>query len=172
MKIIIYSVPTINGLIAMKDEKDYSFISDNAWDSYLKALKESGVFVMGRRTYEASLRTGAFPYDCLNIVMTKQKIENKWGDKVIFTHLKPKDILHMLEKRGFTKAIVTGGILSAAFMKENLVDEIWIDVMPRVFTNGVRLFDGEYFDADLELLEVKKCADSEVQLRYKVKRKI
>lgn len=32
MKVIIYSIPTINGLIAMEDEKDYSFISDRAWD--------------------------------------------------------------------------------------------------------------------------------------------
>src|SRR3989344_9002384 len=111
MKIIIYSVPTINGLIAMEDEKDYRFISDNAWDSYLKALKEAGVFIMGRRTYEASLRTDAFPYDCLNVVMTKQKIENRWGDKVIFTHLGPEELVIMLEGKGFKKVFVTGGHL-------------------------------------------------------------
>lgn len=167
-KVIIYSIPTINGLIAKEEEIDYSFISDGDWELYLKALKEAGVFVMGRRTYEVCLRTGAFPYDCLNVVMTRQKIENKWGDKVIFTDLKPKEVLSMLEKKGFSKVIVSGGHLSASFMKEKLVDEIWIDVMPRVFTKGVRLFEGDDFDADLELLEVKKSAKNEVQLRYKV----
>ena len=123
---------------------------------------------IGRGTYEVSLRTGAFPYDCFNIVMTKKKIENQWGDKVLFTDLEPKNVLNMLEKKGYGKVIVTGGHLSASFMKEKLVDEIWIDVMPRVFTNGVRLFDGKYFDAKLKLLEVKKSAENEVQLRYKV----
>lgn len=53
-------------------------------------------------------------------------------------------------------------------MKEKLVDEIWIDIMPRIFTTGVKLFDGDYFDADLKLLKIKKFAENEVQLRYKV----
>lgn len=168
MKVIIYSIPTINGLIAMEDEKDYSFISDKSWEFYLKEIKKAGVFIIGRRTYQVSLKTGAFPYDCLNVVMTKQKIENKWGDKVIFTDLKPKEVLRMLEKKGFGKVIVTGGHLSASFMKEKLVDEIWIDLMPRAFTNGIRLFDGEYFDAYLKLLKAKRFAENEVQLRYEV----
>lgn len=172
MKVIIYFIQTLNGLIAMEGENDYSFISDNAWDFYLKTLKEIGVFIIGRRTYEVSLKTGAFPYNCLNVVMTNKKyaseIENKWGDKVIFTDLKPREVLHMIEKKGFNKVIVTGGRLSTNFMKEKLVDEIWIDLMPRVFTYGVRLFDGDYFDTDLKLLEVKKSAEDEVQLRYKV----
>ncbi|MBI4162418.1 MAG: dihydrofolate reductase family protein [Candidatus Aenigmarchaeota archaeon] len=170
MKVIIYSVPTINGLIAMKDEKDYSFISDESWDSYIQSLKKTGVFVMGRRTFEASLRTGAFPYDCLNVIMTKQKIENKWGDKVIFTDSTPKETLLMLENKGFSEVIVTGGHLSSSFMKEGLVDEIWVDLMPRVFTSGIKLFDGVYFDANLKLLEVKRFAENEVRLKYRVVR--
>ncbi len=168
MRVIVYSIPTVNGLIAMQDEKDYSFISDKSWESYLKEIKSAGVFIMGRRTYEVSLRTGAFPYDCLNVVMTKQEIENKWGDKVIFTDLKPKYVLDMLKEKGFNEVMVTGGHLSASFMKAKLVDEIWIDLMPRVFTNGIKLFDGEYFDANLKLLEVKKFGENEIQLRYKV----
>lgn len=154
----------------MKDEKDYSFISDESWDSYIQSLKKTGVFVMGRRTFEASLRTGAFPYDCLNVIMTKQKIENKWGDKVIFTDSTPKETLLMLENKGFSEVIVTGGHLSSSFMKEGLVDEIWVDLMPRVFTSGIKLFDGVYFDANLKLLEVKRFAENEVRLKYRVVR--
>ncbi len=167
MKVIIYSVPTVNGFIAKEDELDYSFISDNDWKLYLDILKQAGVFVMGRRTYEVSLRTSAFPYDCFNVVMTSQKIKNKWGDKVLFTDKSPAEVLSVLEKKGFTKVIVTGGHLSASFMKENLVDEIWIDLMPRAFGKGRPLFDGANFDAELQLIKIKKVAD-EVQLRYKV----
>lgn len=53
-KVINYSIPTVNGLIAKEDESDYSFISDRAWGIYLKTLKEIGVLIMGRRTYEIS----------------------------------------------------------------------------------------------------------------------
>ncbi len=166
MKVIAYFIPTVNGLIAREDEKDYSFISDDSWDKYLKALKDAGVFVMGKRTYEASLRTGAFPYPCLNVVMTRQKTENKWGDNVVFTDLGPKEVLQMLENKGLNTVIITGGLLCASFMKENLVDEIWVNLMPKVFTDGIKLFDGN-FDANLKLLEVKKSGD-EVELKYRV----
>lgn len=57
----------------MENESDYSFISDKAWKRYLKTLKKAGVFIMGRRTYEVSLKTGTFPYDCVNVVMTKKR---------------------------------------------------------------------------------------------------
>lgn len=167
-KVIIYSAPTINGLIAREDETDYSFISDEAWEIYLKTLREIGVFIIGRRTYEISLKTGAFPYDCLNVVMTKHKIKNKWKGNVIFSDSTPRELLRFLKKKGFKKVIVTGGHLSASFMKEKLIDEIWIDLMPRVFTNGINLFEGDNFDADLKLLKVKRFSDNAVQLRYKV----
>src|SRR3989344_202344 len=168
MKVIIYSVPTINGLIAKKDESDYSFISNKAWEFYLKTLKEVRVFIMGRRTYEISLKTGAFPYDCLNVVMTRTRFSNNWGERVIFTDQNPKKLLQFLEKKGFKKVIVTCGHLSASFMKEKLVDEIWIDLMPRLFTNGINLFEGENFEAKLKLLKVQKFSSDIVHLRYAV----
>jgi hypothetical protein len=40
--------------------------------------------------------------------------------------------------------------------------------MPQVFTEGVKLFEGGYFNSNLKLLEVKKFGEDEVQLRYKV----
>ncbi|MBI4214864.1 dihydrofolate reductase family protein [archaeon] len=169
MKVIVYSIPTVNGLIAKEGEQDYSFISEDDWALYLRALKEAGAFVMGRHTYEVSLRTGAFPYpNCLNVVMTRQKTENKWGAKAMFTGESPKDVLSLLKKRGFEKVIVTGGKLSASFLKEKLVDEVWIDIMPRAFAKGTKLFDGESFDVDLKLLDVKRSSANEVQLRYMV----
>lgn len=170
MTVIIYSIPTLNGLIARSTEKDYNFISDADWSLYMGELKKAGVFVMGRRTFEASKRTGAFPYDCLNVVMTSKKIANDWGDNVIFTSESPKSVLAMLQHKGFNQIILTGGILSATFMKEKLVDEIWVDIMPRVFTDGIPLFAGEAFDAELELIEIKRPHPNEVQLRYKVKK--
>ena len=168
MKVIAYFIPTLNGFIAWGDEKDYGFISDADWGLYTAELKKTGVYVMGRRTFAACARTGAFPFDCLNVVMTSQKIENQWGEKAIFTSESPKAVLVMLEKKGFETTIVTGGALSASFLKEKLVDEIWIDVMPRVFTNGIPLIGGDQLDVQLELMDVKRPVKNEIQLRYKV----
>lgn len=168
MKVVIYAVPTLNGMIAKSNETDYSFISDKSWALYLKELKTSGVFVMGRRTYEASLRSGAFPYDCLNVVMTKKHIVNKWGNNVIFTDLSPNETLDMLKKKGFETVIVTGGHLNTSFIKAGLVDEIWVHLMPKIFSGGINLFEGIDFEAKLKLLDVKNTGDGEVLLKYSV----
>lgn len=170
MKVIVYSVPTVNSVIAMEDESNYDFISESAWKQYLKAVKDAKAYVMGGRTYEKSLESGAFPYDCLNVVMTHKKVENKWGDRVMFTSKSPMEIVEMLREKGFEKVIITGGHVCSSFMKDKLVDEIWIDLMPRVFGKGKRLFSDEDFDAELKLIKVAKSGDNEIQLRYKVVR--
>lgn len=53
-------------------------------------------------------------------------------------------------------------------MKQNLVDEVWIDLMPGLFTNGINLFEGGDFEAELKLLNVQKFSEDIVQLRYSV----
>ena len=169
MKVTIYSIPSANGLIAPTKEDDYGFITDQAWALYLKTLKKAGVFVMGRKTYEVSLRTGAFPYDCFNVVMTKQKFENKWADKVIFSAQNPKQLLDSLSKKGFKQVIVTGGHLSSSFMKDKLVNELWLHLMPTVFANGINVFEGESFTANLKLFDLIQSANDEVLIKYKVR---
>lgn len=77
-------------------------------------------------------------------------------------------MLETLEKRGFSEVIVTGGHLSASFIREKLVDEIWFNIMPRVFTNGTNLFEGKCGDTKLKLLECQKSTASEVFLKYKL----
>ena len=125
MKVILYMGITANGVIAKEDD-DTSFISDVEWESFKEMSKRTGNFIMGGRTYEVSAASNDFPYpDCLNIVMTKRPIENKWGDNVVITNKYPKEVLQLLEEKGFEIAFVGGGgKLNASFMKENLIDEI------------------------------------------------
>ena len=76
-----------------------------------------------------------------------------------------------MKGKGFTSALVGGGgKLNASFMKENLVDEIYLDVEPVVLGKGVKLFDDGEFEKSLELLVIKKISKDEIQLHYKVKK--
>jgi len=160
---------TANGFIA-KEDSDTSFVSDFEWDSFEKMSKMAGNYIMGRKTFEVSLADGAFPYpDRLNIVMTSQKIENKWGNKVIFTDISPKEVLEVLAKKGFKTAFIGGGgELNASFMKESLVDEIYLDIEPVIFGKGIKLFAESDLETRLELLETKMLSKNLIQLHYKV----
>jgi len=169
MKVILYMAMTVNGYIAR--ENDETPWSDIEWESFTEMIKKVGNYVMGRRTYETSLKAGVFPYPCLSIVMTKEPIENKWGDQVIFTDKSPQDVLKLLGEKGFDTAFVGGGgQINASFMKENLVDEIYLDIEPLVFGKGIKLFADADFEAKLELIGTQQLSENEIQLHYRVKK--
>lgn len=103
--------------------------------------------------------------------MTHKPLENKWGDKVIFTDKSPKEVLKMLEEKGFDTAFLAGGgHINSAFIKDGLIDEIYLDVEPIVFGKGIKLFADSDFEYQLEFLEVNKLNKNTVQLHFKVKK--
>ena len=170
MKVIMVMAVTPNGYIAREND-DTSWVTKEDWKRFKDISKKIGCVIIGRRTYEAVIAESQFPLPGrLNVVVTHEKIENKWGeDKVIFTGKSPKDILEMLKKKGFKKACVAGGgINNANFMKQGLIDEILVDVEPTIFGKGIKLFADADFDLKLKLLKVKKLSKNELQLHYKV----
>lgn len=168
MKVTIYMAATPNGLIAKADDST-GFVSDFEWQGFMKRVYDAGNCIMGRRTFEIMLKDGKFPLSGLNIVLTKRKMKNRWGDKVVFTNKPPKAVLKMITEKGYEEALVCGGAhLNASFMKLGLVDEIVLDIEPHLFTKGIRIFEGKDFNAKLKLLEARQVSPNEVTLRYKV----
>ena len=74
-----------------------------------------------------------------------------------------------MELKGLKQVIVAGGgILNASFLSKNLIDEIYFDIEPNLFTNGINLFEGGDFDLKLKLLGTKMLSENEIQLHYKI----
>ena len=130
----------------------------------------NGLRKKSRNTYLAALKSGYFPFpDALNIVVSHQKIENRWGEKVLITNKAPKEIIEILEQKGFTTAFLAGGgQLNTSFVKENLINEIYLDVEPLIIGQGIKIFAEADFELELELFETKKLNPNTVQLHYKV----
>lgn len=76
----------------------------------------------------------------------------------------------MIAEKGFNEAVITGGKLCSSFIKENLIDEVWIDLMPKILSDGIKLFEGEELDIALDLVELKRHNDNEILLKYKVRK--
>ena len=159
---------TANGYIA-KEDNTTSWVSETEWEGYKKMMKEVGNAIIGRKTFDVALREGDFPFEgCLNVVVTSKRIENKWGNDVVFVK-SPQEALAMLADKGFASALVCGGgVLNADFMKENLIDEIYLDVEPIILGKGIKLFADVDFETKLELIGIKNLSENEVQLHYKV----
>lgn len=172
MKVILYMAITINGLIAKEDD-DTSWVTEIEWASFSSAIKKNGNMIIGRRTYKVMLQNDEFNRSNLNevktVVLAKGISLRVHNPKFISVATSPREAVDILHKQGFETIMVCGGgRLNASFMRENLIDEIYLDIEPVIFGRGIKLFSDEVFEINLELLEVKNLSANEMQLHYKV----
>ncbi len=160
---------SVNGYIAKVDGNS-EWTSEEDLRGFYDNSKKAGNVIMGKNTYLAASKAGYFPFpDALNIVVSHESIENKWGDKVLVTEKSPKEILALLERQGFTTAFLAGGgLLNTSFAKEGLIDEIYLDIEPLVIGQGIPVFSTAGFEFALKLLETTKLNSHTVQLHYSV----
>lgn len=172
MRIILYMATTINGFIAKEDD-DTSWVTETEWVSFSSAIKMNGNMIIGRRTYEIMLQNNEFHRSNLNevktVVLSKDIPVKVHNPKFISVATSPREAVDILYKQGFETIMVCGGgKLNSSFMRENLIDEIYLDIEPIVFGKGIKLFFDADFETRLELNGVKNLSADEIQLHYKV----
>lgn len=172
MKVIQYLATSVNGHITVgSDGTDW--VTPKTIEDFGKLNLECGVVVMGKRTYE--MFGNDFPQkDCLNIVITKDaELLKKEMEGAFFTDKNPNGIIQIAEEKGFKKLFVVGGTkTNTAFLKENLIDEIWINIHPIIIGHGKYLFDEvpEISIKELELFESNPFEGGQILLKYKIKK--
>ncbi len=158
-----------NGYIA-KPDGNSEWTSKEDLNGFYENSKKAGNIVMGKNTYGEAFKHGYFPFPgALNIVLTHKPIKNKWGENVIIADKTPTEVLKMLKEKGFTAAFLAGGgFLNSSFMKNGLIDEIYLDIEPLVFGRGIKIFADADFEFELKLLEINKLNADTIQLHYQV----
>jgi len=173
MGVILYMATTINGLIA-KENDNVSWISETEWGNFSGMIKKTGNMIIGKRTYKIMLKNDEFNRSNLNeiktVVLTNDASLEIHNPQFIFIAKSPKEATNILFNQGFKIIVVCGGgELNGSFMKENLVDEIYLDIEPTAFGKGIKLFgDKTNFETKLEVIGVKNTSPNEIQIHYKV----
>jgi len=128
--------------------------------------------VLGRKTYEASLRLGA-------------KFDSKSRTIVFSRHAPPADapppsgvefvngpigpfVRRLREQPGKNIWLMGGGELIASFLDEQAIDEFVISVVPVFIGDGIPLIARRHRHVPLGLQSVERFEDGLVQLRYLV----
>lgn len=168
MKVILYMAITVNGYIAKEDD-DTDWITELEWNSYSATIRRAGCLIIGHRTYDILTKQPEYKeLGKVKIVVVSSKNFKTIAPNHL-TAKNPKAALRLLTD--FKEVVVAGGgILNSTFMKESLVDEIYLDVEPIILGKGVKLFDNSDFETRLELIETKKLSEDEIQFRYKVQK--
>lgn len=136
---------------------------------FVKITKETGVVIYGRKTYSTF---GKPLPKRLNVIMTStpEKFESEAG-LLEFTNQSPLQILENLSQRGFTQVAIAGGAaINKLFLGQNLIDEIYLTIEPKIFGSGKRLFDQLNKDITLELIDHSLLNHNSVLLHYKIVR--
>lgn len=171
MRTVLMMAVTVDGKIAKSPDHPATWTSRADKKIFIEETKKAGAIVMGETTYQT---IGKPLSGRLNIVMTYSPDKSKNIPGILeFTNTPPQKLLIELENRGFSSVIIGGGAtINGLFLKEKLIDEIWLTIEPKIFGEGLPLFKGAEVDLDLELLEVKKIDKNVIQVRYKIKKTI
>jgi len=134
----LIAAQTTDGFIAReKGETSISWTSREDKKRFVSLTKQAKVMVMGRTTWETIGK--ALPERLTIVYSHKAPSEPMPG--VEWTDIPPKNLLRRLEERGFTEvAICGGGEIYDLFLREGLVDRIYLTIEPVDFGRGICLF--------------------------------
>ncbi|MCL5100703.1 MAG: dihydrofolate reductase [Candidatus Marsarchaeota archaeon] len=166
MKIVVYVAMTVNGIIAKDGGK--RFVPYDNWKLFLKKARNVGNLIIGRKTFEAIREGGGLKRleGIRTIIVSKKGLENIGDFEIVAT---PEEAVEKIMSAGYRECLIGGGgLLNGSLLGKRLINEILLDVEPYIFDNGIKAFEGTNFDAKLELINVEKISNNEVQLHYKV----
>lgn len=166
VKVILVMAMTVDGKIGRNPLEPVDWTGREDKKEFVRITRDSGVMIMGARTFDTIKRP--LP-GRKNIVMTRDEKRISDSPDLIFTRDSPGRIIESLETEGFQTAAVIGGeIINTLFLKENLIDEIYLTLAPRLFGKGLSMFN-ESFDVRVTLMDIVKLDQSAVLLKYAVK---
>ena len=167
MKVTLYMAMSLNGYIAEENGSE-DFLSHKNWEKFCSLAKEYGNFIVGRKTYEAVKNWNeGFGFDDLKGI---QKIiisqdESYKLDEGYILATSPKDALEKL--KDMESVLVTGGsTINTAFLKENLLDEVVLNIEPVLIGKGVSLFVQDNFQKKLNFISSEE-SNGILTLHYK-----
>lgn len=170
-KVFVYIAISLDGYIA-KENDDISFLSlvDKPGEDYgySEFIKDVDTVIIGRKTYDKVLTFGIeFPHkDKKCYVITRTPRESV--DNLIFYTHSLKDLVIKLKQGNGKNIFVDGGSeIINTLLKQNLVDEFVISIIPVFLGDGIKLFRDGRPEMNLKLIESKEFETGLVQLHYR-----
>lgn len=166
MKVVLVMAMTVDGNISRKPLEPVDWTGKEDKKLFVRITSDAGVVIMGSRTFDTIRRP--LP-GRKNIVMTRDTTRVSDHPDLVFTDRSPAKILETLENEGRdTAALIGGAVINTLFLQENLIDEMYVTVAPRLFGQGLSMFNEE-FDKKIKLLDLVKLDEEAVLLKYAVK---
>lgn len=105
----------------------------------------------------------------LNVVFTLKNIAEEVPE-VLWVSGDPTEVIKSLERDGYESAVLIGGsCINTLFLENNLVSEIWLTIEPKIFGEGLSLFNKKIMrDINLKLYKFNPLNEHSILLKYRV----
>src|SRR5882724_5536267 len=125
--------------------------------------------ILGRKTLDAGLKMGgSFSGSSMkNYVFSRSKpaVEHPG---VVFINQSPASFIRQLRKQpGKDIWHMGGGELARDFLKADLIDELYLGIVPTLLGEGIPLFPSGFPQRDFALIENKSYSKGLIALKYK-----
>jgi dihydrofolate reductase len=162
MKNILIFVSTLDGKVTKWGDPHVKlWTSHQDQDYYKKIWNESRLIVMGSKTFVAEPLNPSSNHQL--VIMTGQPDKYKSleiSGQLEFTNESPVEINARFKKKGYKQMLIVGGPhVATSFLKEQLIDELWLTFEPKIFGTGGNLVAEGKMDIDLRLIHYAKVND-------------
>lgn len=157
---------SLDGYIARPDGSvDFLFMpKDYSMGPFFKTIDTA---VLGRKTYDDGLKMGGSFTGKTKYFVFSKTIPPGERNGAMFTNDSPSALVAEIRKRpGKNIWLMGGGELIREFLKEDLVDELYIGVVPTLIGEGIPLFPSGYPQREFNLIENKTYSQGMIALRY------
>jgi len=175
-KVILGFGTSLDGYIARRNgDLDFLVIDKEGESVMADFFSKIDTTIMGRKTAAGWVKmraSGEIPEtpDMANYVISRRwKPGKREGFVVVSGSLKA--FVRKLKRRpGKDIYLGGGGELARSFLREDLVDELFIGLGPVLLGDGIPGFPGKFPQRDFKLTECKSYSSGSVALRYERKR--
>ena len=170
-KLILYIAMSLDGYIADSNESlDFlSMVEEEGEDyGYFDFVNSVDTVIIGRKTYSKVIEMGYdYPHtDKAVYIITRTKQDDIGSFKFYTENL--TDLVTDLKKQEGKDIYCDGGAeIVNQLLKNNLIDEYRISIIPILLGNGIKLFKGKFSEQKLSLLSSKQFKKGLVQVHYK-----
>lgn len=162
--VFLIAAISADGFIARETEQFADWSSKEDKKLFVELTKDAGVMVMGSTTYNM------FPKELpgrKHIVYSRNPKDSS-SENTVFTNIEPEKLIDELGNEGYKKIAVIGGRqIYDLFLKDNIIDEVYLVVEPYLFGSGVKLATSSLTNR-MELLETRPLNEHTFMLHYKL----
>jgi dihydrofolate reductase len=159
MKTILIFVSTLDGKVTKWGDPFVKHWASQQDQKYFnKIWNDSKLVIMGSNTYNADPIIPSSKH--LLIIMTRypdRYKEHEVPGEIEFSNESPAQLVERFEKKSYNQMLVVGGShVATSFLKDQLIDELWLTIEPKIFGTGGNFIIEENLDIELHLISYEK----------------